>query len=108
MCLHTHHTQRPVSTEKGTHMGIFLFFSLQTHPMRAPFFCDCGNRAVFRCVRSCSTNMTPGGACVLCNLSPIVLMSNLGLGTGFNYVVTQSYLVNHLPLQKLRHKLRVC
>lgn len=38
---------------------------------------------------SCCTNMVPGGACVLSNLSPIVLMSKLSPGTGYNYVATQ-------------------
>lgn len=49
---------------------------------------------------SCFTNMAAGGACVLCNLSPIVFTSKLSVGnlsTGCNYVVIQCYLVNHLP-----------
>lgn len=34
---------------------------------------------------------------MLCNLAPIVLVSKLSPGTGCNYAVTQSCLVNHLP-----------
>lgn len=41
--------------------------------------------------------MVLGGACVLCNLSPIVFMSKLRPGIRYNYVVTQCCLVNHLP-----------
>ena len=41
--------------------------------------------------------MVPGGAWVLHNLSPIVLLTESTPGTGHKYVVTQSCLVNHPP-----------
>lgn len=80
--------------KKHTH----IFFRLETHPMHKAFV----TVATGQCLGvfgSCSANMVPGGACVLCNLSPIVLPSKLSPGKGYNYVVTQSYPVNDLPFR---------
>lgn len=75
---------------------MLLFFSLQTHPMHKAFVTVATGQClgVFGC---CSTNIVPGGACVLCNLSLIELMTKLSSGTGYNYVGTKSCVVNHLP-----------
>ena len=82
--------------ERNSH-SYFIFFSLQTRPAHKAFV----TVATGQCLGvfgSCSTNVVPGGACVLCNLSPIVLVSKLSSGTRRSYVVTQSHLVNHLPV----------
>lgn len=75
---------------------MFLFFSLQTHPMYKAFV----TVATGQCLGvfgSCSTDIVPGGACVLCNLSLIVLMTKWSSGTGYDHVVIQRCMVNHLP-----------
>ena len=91
------HSHTHTHSHTRTHTSTFISLSLQTLPMHKSFVTVATGQClgVFGC---CSTNMVPGGAFVLCNLSPIVLMSKSRPGIGYNYVVTQCCLVNHLPL----------
>lgn len=75
----------------------FFFFPVCKHTPYTKLFVTVETEQCLGVFGSCGTSIVPGGACVLCNLSPIVHMTELNPGTRYNYVVTQSFSVNHLP-----------
>lgn len=91
--------------ERRTH----TYFS-ETHPALKAFV----SVATGLCLGvsgSSSLSMVPGGACIVCNLLPFVLLSKWIPGTGYRHVVTQSYLANYPPFSlqvEWRRELKVC
>lgn len=95
ICRHTHRTK--ISVCFTVHTNI-IPWKLETRPMHKAFV-TVPTGQYLGVFGSSSTTMVPGGANALCNLSPIVLLSKFSPGTGYNYVVARSYLVNHLPFR---------
>lgn len=91
--------------ERSTHT-----YSWETHPVLKAFV----TVATGLCLGvsgSSSLSMVPGGARIVSNLLPFVLLTEWIPGMGYRHVVTQSYLVNDPPFSlqvEWRHEPNVC